>query len=236
MGEKKEKRFSVKSGIFDLIPLKPEEIKEALELEDEVGEIIKQPIQDSYNSLEKMYQDENNDYIWYTLWRLVKIDADRSTHTLGYLRFFGVPELGQVELALELKKIYRNRGFGTNILKIITDWAFLRKNIYEINAHFHRENDSAINAFTKAGYMFREQEGEIEYYSRTKESSAWSGLYLVIGVWAGLAMGIIFNNLLIGIASGIVIGLICGVILDQKEKEKRAKVTGTTSERTKRRR
>ena len=104
----------------------------------------------------------------------------------------------------------------------MTDWAFSYKNIYEIKTTSDPENDSFINALEKSGYVIRTYSKTEETYSIKKPKTAWSGLYIIIGIIIGLLLGIVFGNLWFGFVSGLLICQLLGASMDIKaKKEKR---------------
>ena len=109
---------------------------------------------------------------------------------------------------------------------MMVDWAFRFQNIYEVSAETDRENDKCVKALKKAGFVYREGEGRMEKYSITKPKTAWTGLYLFIGIALGLVLGIVFSHVITGLIAGVVIGVSFGASLDLAAKKEREKVTG----------
>ena len=50
----------------------------------------------------------------------------------GTASFAGEKLLGAVPLNVELLPKYRNSGLGTEIIRMMVDWAFLHKNVFEV--------------------------------------------------------------------------------------------------------
>ena len=63
---------------------------------------------------------------------------------------------------MELLPQYRNRGLGTEIIRMLVNWAFLHRNIFEVVSRAEHENDKGVNALQKAGFVYRGSEGEVE--------------------------------------------------------------------------
>ena len=102
---------------------------------------------------------------------------------LGTATFAGEKLLGTVPLNVELMPRYRNRGLGTEIIRMMVNWAFLHKNIFEVVSKVEHENDKGVNALQKAGFVFRGNEGKVETYSIIKRKTAWTGVYAVVGIF-----------------------------------------------------
>ena len=161
---------------------------------------------------------------------MFKDPGDINSTEAGLIRFEGAPELGKVVISFSVIERYRDRGYASRALKMMRDHLFWRGDIYEIEALVTLENDPAIHALTNAGFVYRSVENndgvKTETYSITKPKSAWSGLYLLIGLIVGLTLGILMANLVIGLIMGVVAGLVTGAILDSRNQKKREDITG----------
>lgn len=174
----------------------------------------------------------NMDDMWESDWIIAFKKGEKEQ--LGTATFAGVKRLGTVPLYVELRPEYRNRGLGTEIIRMLVNWAFLHKNIFEVVSRAEHENDKGINALEKAGFVYRGSEGEVETYSIIKAKTTWTGVYVIVGVLNGMLLGVVFNNLWLGFLVGIVVSLCIGEIMDNKALKYRESITGK-SERTVRR-
>jgi uncharacterized membrane protein len=52
-----------------------------------------------------------------------------------------------------------------------------------------------------------------------EKTSDLTGLWLAIGAGVGTLLGIVFNNILMGVTFGIALGLVFGAALSQKSKK-----------------
>lgn len=222
-----KKNGRLKSGNIILTPQVPSECDDFL-TNFEGNELLSVFLENREKAIEE-YDNRSRDYFFHTIWRIDFYDKETKKETLiGFLNFDGPAFMGLVNLYIFIYPEYKNKGYGTNAIKMITEWAFNQKDVYEIQGKFHQENDGAIHAFTKAGYVYREVEHHIERYSITKGPEIWGGVYFVIGIWVGLILGVVLNSLWVGLIMGIVIGALFGVILEQKEVKHREEITGTT--------
>ena len=80
------------------------------------------------------------------------------------------------DIALVIDKPYWNKGYGTEAIQLLSDYAFNTLNLHKVVAGCYEENDGAIRAFKKAGF---EEEG------RLKEQYLFEGYF-----WRG---GFIFS-------------------------------------------
>lgn len=54
-------------------------------------------------------------------------------------------------------KLYQNKGLGSKVIKIISNFAFKILNIHYIQAKIYNRNKNSIKAFTKAGFKIKEE-------------------------------------------------------------------------------
>lgn len=166
----------------------------------------------------------DSEKLWSCDWNILLKNQDDKL--IGTVTFDGEKQYGTVPITIKLEERYQNQGLGTECIKLMTDWAFLHKNVYEVKAVCDDENDKCIHALEKAGYVYRSREANIETYSITKQKSSYTGVYLIIGVIVGLILGIVFGNQWIGMAIGLIVSLLIGANLDAKENKDREKVIG----------
>ena len=159
-------------------------------------------------------------------WDIILKDPDRPV--IGKLSFEGEKMLGRVPLQIEIFETQnRNRGFGTEAIKMIKEWTLYHKDIYEVTAEVLHENDSAVIAFEKAGFVFRDGTREIEHYSATRQKSSWLGLYAVIGIIIGLLLVILVPSYpFFTFSASMIVCLAAGLGMDARENAHQRKVTG----------
>lgn len=165
--------------------------------------------------------DEND--LWDKEWI---IRGKRDSKRMGTVSFAGEKARGTVPLSIELEDSYRNRGYGTEAIRMMVDWAFLHRNVYEVTAVTEHENDKCVHALEKAGFVYRRKDGRTEYYSITKPKTSWLGLYVCIGIIVGMILAIVLSSAPIGMAFGMLVCLGIGAGMDAGEKKARERVTG----------
>lgn len=174
----------------------------------------------------------NEEDLWEADWIIAFRKGEKEQ--IGTASFAGEKLLGAIPLKVELAQKYRNRGLGTEVIKMMVNWAFLHKNIYEVVSRVEHENDKGVNALQKAGFVFRGKEGNVETYSILKEKTAWTGIYVAVGIIMGLILGLVFNNAWLGFAIGFISCLCMGKILDYNALKYRESVTGKSGQYGKR--
>lgn len=173
---------------------------------------------------EFLIEPVNPEDIWEGLWSIT-LRGDEPVK-IGTASFAGEKIVGTVPIRVELDEEYRNKKYGTEVFKLMVDFAFGFTNIYEVSAQTELENDKCRYALEKAGFVHRSASHGIEYFSVTKPKSSWLALYLYIGLLVGLALGIILGSVWVGLVIGLVIGLVFGMSMDNVVKKQREKVTG----------
>lgn len=166
----------------------------------------------------------NMENLWESDWMIVFRKGEKEQ--LGTASFAGEKLLGSVPLSVELMPKYRNRGLGTEIIRMMVNWAFLHKNVFEVVSKVEHENDQGVNALQKAGFVFRSSEGKVETYSIIKEKTVWTGVYAVVGILVGMILGIVINSIWLGFGIGLSASLCIGVIMDNNALKYRERVTG----------
>lgn len=157
----------------------------------------------------------NEEKIWNEKWDISLKEAE--SEVIGFMSFEGAKVPGEVPIRVELDEEYRNKGYGSEVFYTMSRFALGFRNIKEVCAACRHDNHLCTRALDKAGYVYREKKDGMEWYSVKKDRSAWTGLYLFIGMFAGLILGIVFSNLWAGTAVGLFAGLVIGQGLDRKE-------------------
>ena len=162
--------------------------------------------------------------LWNADWVISLAKGEKNR--IGRASFAGEKELGTVPLQVELLEEYRNQGYGTQAIRMMVDWAFRYPNVYEVKTEADHENDKAVKALGKAGFVYRGENRHMEQYSITKNKSAWTGLYVMIGIFLGILLGIVLSSPKLGLGIGLVVSIATGMVLDNGEKRRREQVTG----------
>lgn len=176
---------------------------------------------------EIIIEPKDSENIWEGEWTITVIPGKHEEPcVIGTASFAGEKLHGTVPLKVEIMKEYRNQHYGTRVFKLMVDFAFGFKNIYEVSAVTSVDNDGCRHALERAGFVHRNTEHHMETLSVTKPKSSWLGLYLYIGIICGLILGVVFANVWVGLIIGIILGLAVGAKLDSDATHERRAVTG----------
>ncbi|MCR5527610.1 MAG: GNAT family N-acetyltransferase [Saccharofermentans sp.] len=182
-----------------------------------------------YKSGNMLIKPTDEEDVWNSKWDIYLVE--KGDHTkVGWFSFEGEKETGTVPIQIELLPLYRGRGLGTNALKMAREWAFLHRDVYEIEAFADRENSEYISALQKSGFIYREDatifKNQNERYSVVRPKTVWTGIYIVIGVFVGVALGIVISIPWVGLVIGLGIALALGTYMDSSERRHRRDITG----------
>lgn len=163
--------------------------------------------------------------LWEGDWEIVTNDTDKIV--IGTLSFAGEKALGAIPMRIDIPDVhYHNRGYGTQAIRAMKEWAFYHKDIFEITAVIEHENSAAITAFQKAGFVFRDGTRTIENYSALKQKTSWLGLYFCIGIVIGLILAAVTTLTWVSLIVSVGACLAVGAAMDAKENIYRNKVMG----------
>lgn len=104
---------------------------------------LKEVIQQQYNLIEK----NKENYMWYTFWQIIL----KSENTIiGSFDFKGLPDNnGYVEIGYGINKLYENKGYMTEAINKLCEWALEQSNIKGIIAETSKDNIASQKVLTK---------------------------------------------------------------------------------------
>ncbi len=158
--------------------------------------------------------------LWNTEWSVRKRDGEQEQ--IGSLFPESGKISGEIGIRLELAPEYRDQGYGTEVFYAMAKFVFCFRDLREISAVCAHENDRCLRALNKAGYVFREHRDGMDCYSMKRPRTAWTGIYVTVGVFAGFILGIVLSNPVVGFVTGVLAGVIIGILLDGREKRRNA--------------
>lgn len=152
-----------------IVPLKYEELEkiskgEVLETYDfskgEISEIQKKAIA---IKLDKMKKVEKELHDWFTYW---VITLDKSSVVMGLIGFKGFEANGSVEVGYGIHKDFEGKGYTTEALSQLKDWAFGHKYCKSITARgVLKDNYGSQRVLLKNGFeKFNETDEIINYF------------------------------------------------------------------------
>lgn len=156
--------FFIESERLKLIPLKYAELLLLRESREKMEQAM--GFQPSNMVMDQFYLDELNDaldtfwlpnsllypykYEWYTNWEIVDKDTNASVGGIG---FAGQPnEDGEVITGYCICKTQQGKGYGTEALQALTNWAFTCPDVTRVSAETAIDNYSSVKILEKVGF------------------------------------------------------------------------------------
>jgi RimJ/RimL family protein N-acetyltransferase len=102
----------------------------------------------------------------YETWMIVRKDDSR---VIGDIGFFGKPnEEGEVQIGYGLVKQEQGKGYGTEALKAIVDWALSQEEVKVILADCLLDNIPSASILRKVGMLETKRDEELIYWEYRK--------------------------------------------------------------------
>lgn len=102
---------------------------------------------------------------WYAIWM---IELKDGTH-IGELCFKGLNLNGMVEIGYGILEKYQGKGYATEAVKAISNWAFQEPKVISIEAETDKKNIASKKILEKCGFVFTGKNGkEGPHYKLTR--------------------------------------------------------------------
>ena len=100
--------------------------------------------------------DHSDQWDWYAIWM---IELKAGTH-IGELCFKGLSANGIAEIGYGISEAYQNKGYATEAVRAILEWAFSHPEVIAIEAETESENAVSISVLKKCGFALNGIIGE----------------------------------------------------------------------------
>lgn len=197
-----------------------------------VAELDKKVLMQEDGELRQAYSEmldgcrrEPEQWFWYTPW---SICLKKEGTLLGDVCFKGGPVKGRVEVGYGLEEFARGKGYMTEALTAILEWAFSQKDVYIVEAETEPDNGASQRVLEKNGFAPCGEGSEGPRFAKEKPAEQYLPIYMCLGMCIGTSLGSASGNLSIGMPMGIAIGMAIGAGLDASERKHRAEITGKT--------
>jgi len=118
---------------------------------------LEEPVKEAMRTSLKKVIENKEDYLWYTNWVIV---LKKENRIIGGLCFKGIPdEKGKVEIGYGMQDEYRCKGYMTEAVKELINWAFSFNHVTEVIAETEKDNLPSYRVLEKTG-MQKYQENE----------------------------------------------------------------------------
>ncbi|MBC8499971.1 MAG: GNAT family N-acetyltransferase [Candidatus Atribacteria bacterium] len=173
MNEKKRnKMFILETEKLKLIPLDANNLRYSIEdrqkMEWNLGVKItdtelEKPLSEAMRTSLEMVLENKKDYLWFTSWEIV---LKKENRIIGGLCFKGCPdEKGRVEIGYGMQDEYKCKGYMTEAVKELIDWAFRFNHVTEVIAETEKDNLPSHRVLEKIGMEKYKENGNYSGHS-----------------------------------------------------------------------
>ena len=128
-----------------IYPISLDKMKEIVE--NEKNEILKI----AYKEMLDGCMNHPESYAWYTLWFMELKNS--KNEIVGTLSFKGINEKGIVEIGYGINARYENKGYMTEAVKALVEWASRQPNVKQIEAEAEETNIASIRVLEKSNFV-----------------------------------------------------------------------------------
>lgn len=176
MNEKKRnKMFILETEKLKLIPLDANNLRYSIEdrqkMEWNLGVKItdtelEKPLSEAMRTSLEMVLENKKDYLWFTSWEIV---LKKENRIIGGLCFKGCPdEKGRVEIGYGMQDEYKCKGYMTEAVKELIDWAFRFNHVTEVIAETEKDNLPSHRVLEKIGMEKYKENEKMFWWKITK--------------------------------------------------------------------
>lgn len=111
-------------------------------------------------------------YAWFTNWVIV---LKENNTAIGGIGLAGLPnENGETETGYALDKNYRNKGYASEALEVLTDWVFMQDDAKAIIAHTLNDGSSSQKVLIRNNFKYVQNEitddGDVMLWRKEKST------------------------------------------------------------------
>ncbi|MGB2782857.1 MAG: GNAT family N-acetyltransferase [Atribacterota bacterium] len=176
MNEKKRnKMFILETEKLKLIPLDANNLRYSIEdrqkMEWNLGVKItdtelEKPLSEAMRTSLEMVLENKKDYLWFTSWEIV---LKKENRIIGGLCFKGCPdEKGKVEIGYGMQDEYKCKGYMTEAVKELINWAFRFNHVTEVIAETEKDNLPSHRVLEKIGMEKYKENEKMFWWKITK--------------------------------------------------------------------
>ena len=159
--------------------------------------------------------------VWYAPW---KMTLKKDDTYIGNLSFKGPAKDNVVEIGYGILPDQEGKGYTTEAVQAMTQWAFGNADVVFVEAEIEPENRASRRILEKCGFVSNGEGQEDPRFVLEKPLTNWMAIYMLFGISIGTALGTSFNSIGIGLSLGLCFGLSIGVALDSSAKKEREKL------------
>lgn len=207
------KKAEIKMKRMTLRPMSDDEIEALMERTNS------DDLRAAYGEMLDGCKRDPGNRIWYAPWKMMLTESNEYVGDIG---FKGPVKDHSVEIGYGVLPEQEGRGYTTEALRAMTQWAFGQKNVVFVEAETAPDNAASQRVLEKCGFAPDGTAGE-EGPRFVLESSLtnWSPIYMLFGMSIGMSIGQMRGQMFFGMALGISLGVLVGLLLNDSAKKNR---------------
>ena len=167
--------------------------------------------------------------VWYAPWRMALKDG---AENIGDLCFKGPVKDHSVEIGYGIQPEYEGKGYTTEAVQAMTQWAFGQKDVVFVEAETDPDNKASQRILEKCGFAADGTGKEGSRFVLESPLTNWQPIYMLFGMSIGMSIGRMHDQMLLGMALGISLGTLAGMALNSTAKKTRETVRQQRKPRT----
>lgn len=208
------KPVHLKTKRLELEPMSDAEIERLIEQSDE-------EMKKAYGEMLEGCQKDSANRIWYAPW---KMSLRGDTKYIGDLCFKGPAKKNAVEIGYGIEPAYEGKGYTTEAVKAMIEWAFRQSGVYFVEAETEPDNKASQRILEKCGFMPDGTGKEGLRFVLESPVTNWATTYMCIGMSIGMGIGMTKNQMVLGMSVGMSLGVAAGFLMNQNEEKQRKKL------------
>lgn len=191
------------------------------EIEKMIAATESDELRTAYGEMLSGCKSDPGNRIWFAPWRMTL--KDDNTY-IGDLAFKGPVRENVVEIGYGILPGYEGKGYTTEAVQAMTQWAFGNSGVIFVEAETAPDNKASQRVLEKCGFMPDGEGKEGPRYVLESPLANWMSIYMLFGISIGTALGSSFDSIGIGMCMGICFGMCIGLALDSAAKKEREKL------------
>lgn len=159
--------------------------------------------------------------IWYAPWKMTI--KDNNTY-IGDLCFKGPASEKAVEIGYGILPEYEGKGYTTEAVQAMTQWAFGNSEVVFVEAETAPDNKASLRILEKCGFTPDGEGEEGPRFVLESPLTNWMTIYMLFGISIGTSLGTLFDSMGTCMCMGLCFGMCIGLALDSAAKKEREKL------------
>ena len=211
----KKNKPLIKTKRMYIQPMSDQDIEDMIEKSDS------DELRTTYGEMLSGCKNDPENRIWYAPWSMRLKDDDTY---IGDLGFKGPSYENTVEIGYGILPEYEGKGYTTEAVQAMTQWAFSNAKVVFVEAETEPENKASQRVLEKCGFTLNGEGKEGPRFVLESPLTNWMTIYMLFGLSIGMALGSPLGNTGMGMSLGICLGLCIGAALDSSAKKERQKL------------